>query len=37
VLHRAPTGAITPALAFGADFALTVPGTRRLDTLPARS
>lgn len=26
----------TPALAFGADFALTVPGVRRLDTLPGQ-
>jgi short subunit dehydrogenase-like uncharacterized protein len=34
VLERAPAGATTPALAFGADFTLAVPGTRRLDALP---
>ncbi|HYV43771.1 MAG TPA: saccharopine dehydrogenase NADP-binding domain-containing protein [Myxococcaceae bacterium] len=34
LLERASPGAITPALAFGADFPLTVPGVRRLDTLP---
>lgn len=28
-----PTGALTPALAFGADFVLKVPGVRRLDQL----
>lgn len=37
VLERAPAGATTPALAFGADFTLTVPGVRRLDTLPGQS
>jgi len=30
-------GALTPALAFGADFVLEVPGTRRYDELPARA
>jgi short subunit dehydrogenase-like uncharacterized protein len=34
VLKRAPAGATTPALAFGADFTLTIPGVRRLDALP---
>jgi short subunit dehydrogenase-like uncharacterized protein len=34
VLQRQPAGATTPALAFGADFAIGVPGTRRLDSLP---
>jgi len=34
LLERAAPGATTPALAFGADFPLTVPGVRRLDTLP---
>lgn len=28
-----PTGALTPALAFGADFVLEIPGTTRLDRL----
>lgn len=28
------TGALTPAQAFGADFVLSIPGTRRYDTLP---
>jgi short subunit dehydrogenase-like uncharacterized protein len=36
LLQRATPGATTPALAFGADFPFTVPGVRRLDTLPAR-
>lgn len=36
LLGRASPGATTPALAFGADFPLTVPGVRRLDTLPAQ-
>ncbi|MBC7545967.1 MAG: saccharopine dehydrogenase NADP-binding domain-containing protein [Candidatus Sericytochromatia bacterium] len=30
-------GALTPAQAFGADFVLTIPGTRRFDSLPAES
>ena len=34
VLERAPEGATTPALAFGADFTLSVPGVKRLDALP---
>lgn len=32
-LDREVRGAHTPATAFGADFALDIPGTRRLDTL----
>lgn len=32
-LARGPKGALTPAMAFGADFVLEVPGTRRLDAL----
>jgi short subunit dehydrogenase-like uncharacterized protein len=35
VFEKQPVGATTPALAFGADFALTVEGTRRFDQLPA--
>src|SRR5262249_37482679 len=31
VLARAPKGALTPAQAFGADFVLSIEGTRRLD------
>jgi short subunit dehydrogenase-like uncharacterized protein len=34
VLARKPQGALTPAKAFGADFVLSIPGCRRLDTLP---
>lgn len=34
-LAEAPVGALTPALAFGADFVLDIPGTRRYDQLPA--
>lgn len=34
LLEQKPTGALTPSLAFGADFVLEVPGTRRLDALP---
>jgi short subunit dehydrogenase-like uncharacterized protein len=30
-----PSGALTPALAFGRDFVLEIEGTRRLDELPA--
>ncbi len=33
VLAEQPTGALTPAQAFGADFILEIPGTRRLDSL----
>jgi short subunit dehydrogenase-like uncharacterized protein len=33
-LARKPVGALAPAEAFGADFVLEVPGTRRLDRLP---
>jgi short subunit dehydrogenase-like uncharacterized protein len=35
VLRERPTGALTPALALGADFVLEIEGTRRLDALPA--
>jgi short subunit dehydrogenase-like uncharacterized protein len=35
ILQERPQGALTPALAFGADFVLEIEGTRRLDTLPA--
>lgn len=34
VLAEDPVGALTPALAFGADFVLSVPGSTRLDALP---
>jgi short subunit dehydrogenase-like uncharacterized protein len=34
-LTRSPHGAFSPAAAFGADFALTVEGTARTDTIPA--
>jgi short subunit dehydrogenase-like uncharacterized protein len=34
VLDGTVKGATTPALAFGADFVLYIPGTRRWDTLP---
>jgi short subunit dehydrogenase-like uncharacterized protein len=34
-LARSPSGAISPAAAFGADFALTIPGTSRTDTIHA--
>ena len=33
VLAKNPQGALAPAQAFGADFVLEIPGTRRLDTL----
>ena len=33
VLEDRPVGALTPALAFGADFVLDIEGTRRLDAL----
>jgi short subunit dehydrogenase-like uncharacterized protein len=35
ILARSPFGALSPAAAFGADFALTIPGTTRTDTIPA--
>jgi short subunit dehydrogenase-like uncharacterized protein len=35
VLQERPVGALTPALAFGADFVLEIEGTRRLDAFPA--
>ena len=35
VLAERPQGALTPALALGADFVLEIEGTRRFDTLPA--
>jgi short subunit dehydrogenase-like uncharacterized protein len=34
---RSPSGAVSPAAAFGADFALTIPGTTRTDSLPAEA
>jgi short subunit dehydrogenase-like uncharacterized protein len=34
-LARSASGAVSPAAAFGADFALTIPGTSRSDTIPA--
>jgi short subunit dehydrogenase-like uncharacterized protein len=34
ILEDRPVGALTPALAFGADFVLEVEGTQRCDTLP---
>ena len=42
IFAKRPTGALTPALAFGADFVLEMEGTRRLDRLveepvPARA
>jgi short subunit dehydrogenase-like uncharacterized protein len=37
VLRDRPTGALTPALAFGADAVLQIEGTRRFDTLPPRA
>jgi hypothetical protein len=30
-------GAFSPAAAFGADFALTIPDTARIDTIPAEA
>ena len=35
VLAERPVGALTPALAFGADFILQAPGTRRLEAIAA--
>jgi len=34
-LTRSPRGALSPAIAFGADFILTIPGTTRIDTIRA--
>jgi short subunit dehydrogenase-like uncharacterized protein len=36
-LTRCLRGAFSPAAAFGADFALTIPDTTRIDTLPAEA
>jgi short subunit dehydrogenase-like uncharacterized protein len=36
-LARSLSGALSPAAAFGADFALTIPGTSRTDTIPAET
>jgi short subunit dehydrogenase-like uncharacterized protein len=36
VIQEGPVGALTPALAFGADFVLEIEGTRRFDELPAK-
>jgi short subunit dehydrogenase-like uncharacterized protein len=36
-LTRSPRGALSPATAFGGDFILTIPGTTRLDTIPAEA
>jgi len=36
-LARSPSGALSPAAAFGADFVLTIPGTSRTDTIPAET
>jgi short subunit dehydrogenase-like uncharacterized protein len=33
ILYEQPRGALTPAQAFGADFVLSIPGTRRADRL----
>jgi short subunit dehydrogenase-like uncharacterized protein len=32
-LARSPRGALSPAMAFGTDFTLTIPGTTRIDTM----
>lgn len=37
ILDDRPQGALTPALAFGADFVLQIEGTRRFDALPKGS
>ncbi len=34
ILKRSPSGALTPSLAFGADFVLKIEGTKRYDILP---
>ena len=36
-LARSLRGALSPAAAFGADFALTIPDTTRIDTIPAEA
>ena len=36
-LTRSPRGALSPATAFGADFALTIPDTTRIDTITAEA
>jgi short subunit dehydrogenase-like uncharacterized protein len=36
-LARSMPGAFSPATAFGADFVLTIPGTARIDTIPAEA
>jgi short subunit dehydrogenase-like uncharacterized protein len=36
-LARSLRGAFSPAAAFGADFALTIPDTARIDTVPAQA
>jgi short subunit dehydrogenase-like uncharacterized protein len=36
VLAENPTGTLTPAMAFGADFVLEIEGTKRFDQLPER-
>jgi short subunit dehydrogenase-like uncharacterized protein len=36
-LTQSPRGALSPAAAFGADFALTIPNTTRIDTIPAEA
>jgi short subunit dehydrogenase-like uncharacterized protein len=36
-LTRSPRGAFSPATAFGADFALTIPDTTRIDAIPAEA
>ena len=36
LLSKRPRGALAPSQAFGADFALCVPGTKRFDHLPAQ-
>ncbi len=37
ILQDRPRGALTPALAFGADFVLQIEGTQRFDALPGGS
>jgi hypothetical protein len=36
-LTRSPSGAFSPAEAFGAGFALTIPDTTRIDAIPAQA
>jgi hypothetical protein len=33
--YSSPQGALSPATAFGSDFALTIPDTTSIDTVPA--